>query len=174
MSQIFISFIHEEEKVAKAVQVLLQDLLGRDLDVFMSADRWKIYAGEIWLDRISQELRAAKVVILILSPKSVTRPWVNFEAGAAWIKEGTKIIPACFGGLSKDTLPKPYSSIQALDLQEQNDQYYLVTSVCHHLGKLPPPPPLPESIQSANEQVERFRAPYRGLKASLEEFGPSA
>jgi len=67
----------------------------------------------------------------MLSEKSVKRPWVNFEAGAAW---GKMIIPVCFAGLRKDGLPKPYSSLQAVDLLSFGDDEYLATSVAHHLN----------------------------------------
>ena len=106
MAQVFISFVHEEQAVAVAVQHLLEKRLGSET-VFLSADEWQIHAGEIWLDRIRQELDEARVVILMLSTRSVARPWVNFEAGAAWLT-GKIVIPVCYGGLSPGTLPKPY------------------------------------------------------------------
>jgi len=99
MADVFLSFIHEEEKIAKAVQRFLADKLNRQT-VFMSADRWQVFAGEIWLDRIEQELDSAKVVILLLSQDSVGRPWVNFEAGAAWLAKKA-VIPVCFGNFIK-------------------------------------------------------------------------
>jgi hypothetical protein len=137
MAQIFISFIHEEEAVADALQRFLKEQLGHDADMFLSSDKWQIFAGELWLERIRDELKNASVVILMMSKRSVERPWVNFEAGAAWLT-GKVIIPACFGGLSKGDLPKPYSSIQAVDLKE--NPYYLLSSICHHLGRIAPLP----------------------------------
>src|SRR5260370_28804799 len=118
MADIFISVIHEEVRVAEAVQRFLQAHLGKHGDVFLSADPWQVYAGEEWLDRIIAEVRNAKVVISLFSAISVERPWVNFEAGAAWVREETKLIPVCFGGLSKGNMPKPYSSIQAVQLED--------------------------------------------------------
>src|SRR6185503_8229884 len=114
-------------RVASAVQVVLRAAFS-DKSVFLSSDEWQVHAGEIWLDRIREELTTARVVVLILSATSVSRPWVNFEAGAAWLRDKA-LIPACFGGISKGTLPKPYSGIQALDLYI--DWYYLITSVAH-------------------------------------------
>ena len=146
MADIFISFIHEEQAVAVAVQQLLRAFLGNQ-NVFLSAE-WQIFAGEQWLDRIKAELQPAKVVILLLSPRSVQRPWVNFEAGAAWLT-GKVIVPACFAGLSKGTLPKPYSNIQALELPD--DYYYLIRSISEHL-KLPPVPPV---FDGAEQQALR-------------------
>jgi hypothetical protein len=136
MADVFISFIHEEQAVAVAVQHLLEARLGGNT-VFLSADQWQVHAGEIWLERIRQELDQARIVILMLSADSVGRPWVNFEAGAAWLA-GKVVIPVCYGGLSPNTLPKPYSGIQAVNLRDGG--YYLVRSVAHHLGRIAPPP----------------------------------
>src|SRR5436309_1278335 len=105
MADVFVSFIHEEQRVADAVQRFLRTHLQRD--VFISANPWQVYAGEDWLQRIRQELEACRVVILMLSPASVGRPWINFEAGAAWLA-GKVVIPVCFGGLRANGLPKPY------------------------------------------------------------------
>jgi hypothetical protein len=135
MADVFISFIHEEVYAAQSVQRVLKQLLTPD--VFISADDWAVLAGEIWLDRITQELEGSKVVVLMLSALSVTRPWINFEAGGAWLAK-KPIIPACFGGLGREKLPKPYSAIQALDLP--GDLYYLVRSVAKHLKTMSPPP----------------------------------
>jgi len=136
MSDIFISFIHEDVKIATAVQRLIQDQLSTR-SVFLSSDPWQVFAGEVWLDRIRLELDPAKVVVMLLTSESVKRPWINFEAGAAWLR-GKAIIPVCYAGLSKSHLPKPYSNFQALDLR--TEAYYLVSSVAHHLDILALPP----------------------------------
>lgn len=141
MADIFISFIHEEEKVAGAVKQFLREKLREDADVFLSSDTWTVYAGEDWLKRIKDELTSAKVVILLLSKKSVLRPWVNFEAGAAWLRD-KHMIPACFGKLEKGAMPKPYSSLQGLSLDDEDGPYYLIRCIYHYLKpqSLTPPP----------------------------------
>ncbi len=138
MAKVFISFIHEEAGVAKALHELLQKAFPKE-SIFLTADEWQIIAGEKWLDRIKQELSEAEVVVLLLSASSVQRPWVNFEAGAAWLTQ-KPIIPACYGGVSKGSLPKPYSDFQALDLPA--DYYFLIHSVAKHLKHLISPPPI--------------------------------
>jgi hypothetical protein len=67
----------------------------------------------------------------MLSQRSVARPWVNFEAGAAWLAD-KMLIPVCYGNLSKDALPHPYSGIQALNLP--SEAYYLLKSVNRQLN----------------------------------------
>ncbi|HEX8649996.1 MAG TPA: toll/interleukin-1 receptor domain-containing protein [Pyrinomonadaceae bacterium] len=137
MAEVFVSHIHEEEEVAKAVQRFLQQSFDNQQNIFLSSDQRQVFAGENWLERIRQELASASVVVLLLSQRSVERPWVNFEAGAAWLAKKV-VIPVCFGKLSKDQLPKQYAWAQALNLAE--DSEYLVKSVAQHLKILPPPP----------------------------------
>jgi hypothetical protein len=130
MARVFVSFVHEDKVVAQAVKGVIRGFIG-DVDAFLSTDQTEVFAGDIWLDRIKQSLRDAELVILMLSKRSVGRPWVNFEAGAAWLTD-TTIIPCCYGNLSKEGLPHPYSAIQALKLPD--DTEYLLASVCHHLN----------------------------------------
>jgi hypothetical protein len=137
MAEVFISFIHEEVDYAECVGVFINQVLTPTVMPFMSSDKLQVYAGEKWLDRIMSELASAKVVILMLSKRSVGRPWVNFEAGAAWTRD-IVAIPVCFGELTKEQLPKPYSSLQAVDLESRDDHEYLAKSVAHHL-RIPEP-----------------------------------
>jgi hypothetical protein len=131
MPRLFVSFVHEDEKVASAVRDLLQTELDLREDVFLSSDKSQIYAGDLWLQKIKEGLSAAEIVVLMLSRRSVARPWVNFEAGGAWLADKT-LIPVCYGNLSKDQLPHPYSAIQALNLP--SGAYHLLQSVNHHLN----------------------------------------
>ena len=133
IAETFISFIHEEREYAEAIQKFLAQIIEAESKPFLSSDKLQVYAGEKWLDRIMDELDEAKVVVLMSSEESVQRPWVNFEAGAAWIRK-IPIIPVCFQGLTRDDLPKPYSSLQAVDLTSYGDDEYLAKSVAHYLN----------------------------------------
>jgi hypothetical protein len=148
---VFISFVHEEQDVAEAVQRFIEEVL--EVRAFVSCDKWAMFAGDQWLERIKEALKRAQVVVLMLSRESVVRPWVNFEAGAAWL-QGTAVIPVCFKNLSLADLPKPYSGLQAVDLTDVDGQYYLIRSIAHHLGRIPP-------IISSPQQA------YRKLQESL-------
>jgi hypothetical protein len=113
-----------------------------------------VRAGERWFDRITAELTNAKVVVLLLSNYSKTRPWIHFEAGWAWGKDKV-VIPLCYGGLMKGAMPRPYSDLQGLELR--TDYYDLVKdcySYLHNLGKLAPPIPFQENDPAAKELLE--------------------
>jgi hypothetical protein len=175
MARVFISFVHEEVDYAQAVQSFITRMLGTDVTPFLSSDKLQIYAGEKWIDRIMDELKDALVVLLILSEESVKRPWVNFEAGAAWTRD-IAIIPVCILGFTKEELPKPYSSLQAVDLRHFGDHEYLVRSVAHYLGLPEPFSGMyglggaalggPESVA----QAAREKSAYESLEAELKLF----
>jgi hypothetical protein len=170
MAEIFISFIHEEERYAQAIQRFLREALPESkLDVFVASDKWAIYAGEEWLDRIFQELKSAKVVLLILSQDSVTRPWVNFEAGAAWLKPAI-VIPVCIENMTKDNLPKPYSSLQAVELEKPDDQDYLISSICHHLKYDPPLSDVKTRILAERLRAEGMVLEAASYQSTLDAF----
>lgn len=109
---VFISFIHEEEEIALAVKALLE----RDFPqrrIFLAYD---LLGGNDWLEEIRRALSSAKVVVLLLSRRSVRRPWINFEAGAGWLTKRKTIIPVIYGGLRK--LPEPYGRFHWIDLKK--------------------------------------------------------
>lgn len=165
MAKIFISFIHEEAEVAAALQQLIRAKLERDDDVFLASE-WQIYAGEDWLRKITAELRESKVVVLLLSPCSVRRPWVNFEAGGAWLASKV-LIPVRHAGLALERLPTPYSSLQSLVIP--NDVEYLITSIHHHLH--PPPMHLPlMPFRIDDPDFARFRSAVECFNATYQ-FG---
>lgn len=174
MADVFISFVHEEKEIAEAVQALLKQELHLADGVFLSEDRSQVYAGDQWLVKIREALDSAKVVVLLFSMRAANRPWVNFEAGAAWLA-ATPIIPCCYGNMRKDRLPHPYSTIQALDLPAEVD--YLLASVHHHLG-LPGNPPRAKLLSALLEppkpgslgSIIRDAEPRRRLKLAIEAF----
>jgi hypothetical protein len=59
-------------------------------------------------------------MIILCSPQSIRRPWINFEAGASWIRRILSI-PLCRSGLAKTELPAPLSALESSDLNNQSD-----------------------------------------------------
>jgi TIR domain len=160
-ARVFISFIHEDTSIADATKLLIEAELGlKDVTIFQSSDQRQVYAGDVWLQKITAALKAAEVILLMLSKRSVRRPWVNFEAGAGWISEGKVVIPCCYGKQLKDALPHPYSALQAVQLDDMSDVEYLLESIHHHL-RLPTPAPV-----TGIHRAMRFAEAERGAKAA--------
>jgi TIR domain len=155
MADIFVSHIHEEADAAEALTKYLRDY---GFESFLSSERWQIRAGDRWFDRITEELAQAKIVLLMLSKRSVDRPWINFEAGRPWSQKKITI-PVCFGGLEPEAMPRPYSDLQGIDLA--TGAYTLVLDCHAYLKEAEPygrfqigrsftaPPPIPDHDASA-------------------------
>lgn len=114
--QIFISHISKETTLARALKErILVDFGKKSLDVFVSSDRTTIEAGSKWLQEIERALKAADLVMVMASRESVARPWVNFEAGAVWLK-GVPLIPICHSGMTPAGLPTPLNLLQGTSI----------------------------------------------------------
>lgn len=116
-TRVFVSHISAESAIAQALKQRLQrDFLGL-LDIFVSSDQTTIRAGDKWLAEVEKALKAADLLILVASPESVGRPWVNFEAGAVWLR-GIPVIPVCHSGMTPLKLPVPLSLLQAVAVDD--------------------------------------------------------
>jgi TIR domain len=82
---IFVSHINDEAEVAIWIKKSISELLLGGVQFFVSSDGTAIIGGDRWLTKIEEGLRDARVVLVLCSSRSVLRPWVNFEAGGAWI-----------------------------------------------------------------------------------------
>jgi len=167
MSDIFLSYIAEEQGIASSVRDFVQGFMTGKT-VFM-ADRWTINAGENWLDTIKSELVQAKVVLSMMSPRSIKKPWIHFEAGAGWINK--VIIPLCYGKrMSKERLPEPYSRFQAIELRHPSEQYDLIRSLYHHLGAGEAPRPEYLALRLVGKRESDHRRLHRDLTETVKQF----
>ena len=130
---IFISHIKEESSLALVLKSWIESTFLGQVDVFVSSDIDDISAGDKWFNSIEQSLSEAKALIVICSQNSVTRPWINFETGAGWIKK-IPVIPVCHSGISKSNLPIPLSFFQAVAVSEDNFSLLFIESLAKHLG----------------------------------------
>ena len=114
---VFISHISDETEIAQWLKARMdRDFLG-SLEIFVSSDRTTIAAGRKWLDEVDKALKRADLQIVLCSQASVGRPWVNFEAGAVWLR-GIPVVPVCHSGLAPAELPVPLSMLEGISLTD--------------------------------------------------------
>src|SRR5262245_22760925 len=104
VASIFISHISEEQALAALLKKHMMSDFGEYVTVFVSSDLESINAGDEWLKSIKKALATASFELTLSSRVSITRPWVNFEVGAAWLKH-IPIVPVCHSGLQVSDLP---------------------------------------------------------------------
>ena len=136
-TQIFISHITEEENVAAKLKRMMADDFLHQFKVFLSSDTESIAAGDEWFSSVGEALRNSSIFIVLCSPISITRPWVNFEAGAAWMRE-IPVIPVCFSGLRPRDLLMPLAARQGVELKDAQGLRRLYLRIADTLDCRPP------------------------------------
>lgn len=147
---VFISHITEESKLAQLFKThIQQDFLGL-IEVFLSSDNTSISVGSKWLNDVDAALKAAKVELIICSDESIKRPWINFEAGAGWIK-GIPVVPVCHTGLRVVDLPIPLNMLQATEANNAQDIEKIYALLAKQLGSAKPTGAFDEIAKSVSD-----------------------
>jgi hypothetical protein len=115
---VFISHITEEKEIAQALKRLVESTFLNMIEVFVSSDPTSIKLGRKWLDEITHALKNCAVEIILASPESVKRPWINFEGGSGWVRD-IPVIPLCHSGMIPSKLPAPLGTFQAATATEE-------------------------------------------------------
>jgi len=121
--RIFISHITENESIAQKLKDFLISIFGDKIAVFVAGDPDSISFSHDWFERIKKGIRECDLMMLLCTPESVKRPWINFEAGAAVILE-KQIGPVCFAGLTAGGLPAPLTYIRSQAMDCSNDDKF--------------------------------------------------
>jgi hypothetical protein len=130
--RIFISHISIETQLAQSLkQQIEKDFLGM-VEIFVSSDEKTIQAGAKWLEEVDKALKRADLQIVLCSKESVERPWVNFEAGAAWLR-GIPVIPICHSGMHLSDLLMPLSALQGIECSQPNGVQKLYDAIATRL-----------------------------------------
>lgn len=123
--KIFVSHIHEEAPLASAVKEGLEDAFAGHVAVFVSSDKRDNPGGDEWSEKVRRELQDAetRMLISLISPTSVKRPWISIELGAAWARS-LALFPLCHSGSAPDTLARPLGDFggAALESDEAADR----------------------------------------------------
>lgn len=130
---VFISHVHSESELAIWIKETIGSILLGGLSFFVSSDRSTIVGGDKWLDKIENALKDASIVLVLCSNYSILRPWINFEAGGAWMAN-KRVIPICHGGMLPSNLPQPLASLQAYALPNAKDFKDLVDLLARAAG----------------------------------------
>ena len=117
--KVFISYIADERIEAEQAKEFLKKTFGKDIEVFLSSSWESIQPGEDWFNKIEEAVASADLMLLLASSSSISRPWISFEVGAAWISK-KKVIPVCYKGMVPNALPDPIKRLQAIDINAQN------------------------------------------------------
>ncbi len=114
--KVFLSYYSGEQSDAEDIRDhLVSTFRDQPMEVFMTSSWDSLTPGEHWENKLIEAIENAAAQVVIMSVDALGRPWLNFEIGVAWAKK-TRILIFCHKGLTPAALPRPYSSLQAVDL----------------------------------------------------------
>jgi len=116
---VFLSHAASDTRLANYLADVIRTSVG-GVNVFVASSPGEIPTGEEWLPAIKDHLKDADTYLILLTPRSVTRLWLWFETGAAWMSE-RRMLPVTALGLEKRDVPMPLGAHQALSLEDEGD-----------------------------------------------------
>lgn len=152
-SLVFISHDTRDAELAELFANLLTDVSAGTLKSFRSSDKKGtagIEFGSEWYGTIMSQLGNATDVVALLTPHSLDRPWILYEAGVAKGKLDTVVFGIALGvGLDKVSTG-PFGQFQNCG----DDEDSLTKLVMQLLGRNPDASPREEAVRM---QVQLFR-----------------
>jgi len=119
MPNIFLSHAAFDSDMANYFKEVVETSL-ENIDVFCSSDPLDLPLGTKWPEEIQKALKESDILFVLATSRSLSRPWVWFEAGTFWFT-GKKVIPLCIGEIKKDKLPTPLYGLVGLNLNDKED-----------------------------------------------------
>jgi hypothetical protein len=116
---VFISYAAGDTGVAEELR---NDLERNGLRCFMAEK--DVQVATEWLDSIRRALIGSKRILVLLTPRSINRPWVLMETGAAWAL-GKPLIPAV-SHVNAGELHDPMKRYQARVIETTAQRHALV------------------------------------------------
>lgn len=131
MTNVFISHAATDKNLGE----LVAQAFGEGtppLTTFLASRAGDIRADAEWLPAIQAALLRADQFLILLTPNSVSRPWVGFETGAAWFSNRTTVL-ARVSDLAPEEVPWPMGARQLYRLDQPDD----LEVIFHTLGTSP-------------------------------------
>jgi len=153
---VFVSHLTVESKFADLLtSCLKRDFIGL-LDFFVSSDATSIPVGSQWFEEVLDAIRRARLQFVVCSSDSVRRPWINYEAGAAQVRD-VEVVPLCHSGMTPAQLPVPLSMAEGVVLTDAGSLRKLYARLAALLGS---------DIPGAD--FEAYAATFRELEEEYE------
>lgn len=120
---VFISHVHEDKPLADAFSILIQDITAGSVASFSSSDNsgvGGIRYGDEWFSWIKAKVDSADHVVALLTPRSVGRPWILFEAGLGKANPATSVFGLAMGLQVAEASVGPFGVFQNSSSDKQS------------------------------------------------------
>ncbi len=104
----------EAEDIAEHLKTVFRE---QGVEIFLASSWESLTPGDTWEPKILDALKGTDALLALMSIEAIGKHWVNFEIGFAWARKA-RILIFCHKGLTPPSLPRPYSSLQAVDIND--------------------------------------------------------
>ncbi len=149
---VFISHVHEDEPLADAFALLIQNVTAGVVPTFRSTAKQfgsGIQYGEEWFRWICESVEKAHHIVALLTPTSTGRPWILFEAGLGKAKPEAVVFGVALGISREDAYKGPFAVFQNCGTDEKE-----LVKLCKELLQGTPAKPRDDMIVKC---VQEFR-----------------
>lgn len=112
---VFVSHASEDAPVAQAFCNLIQDVSAGMIPTYSSSSKDQgagIPYGEDWFKWIETTIRDSGNVVALITPASIGRPWILFEAGFGRAIEGVRVFGLRLGTSGEESYVGPFKAFQ--------------------------------------------------------------
>lgn len=153
--RVFVSHSHEDRVLSRAVRRLLFDSLGlKDDEVLVTSDASTgLDQGSKIHEELLKAARSAEVFIMLITPASGDRPWLNFEGGAADSLDKRVYVlkhPAA-------AMPATMAHRKATSIDNDGELAALIEAIRSDLG-IETPPGIAKTIEAVSDFVAEAKA----------------
>ncbi len=136
MNRFFLSHCSNDKYLAEIIAETLKRITLNQISPWFSSDDSGVgglQPGMIWFNAILEKLSESKAVVIILTPNSISRPWIYFESGIGQTLKECEVIPVCIG-VSRDSVYAPLGLYQCYQLSDYKSFKDLVSKLLLKFG----------------------------------------
>jgi tetratricopeptide (TPR) repeat protein len=166
---IFVSHTHSDKAIADAFKDAVKALFGNYVTVSYSSEpEHGPKHGQQWLEWINEQVKTSDFTLVFLTPSSVQKPWILWEAGAvagtavaSGKKDDRKVRPLIFR-VPAEQVPDPFRDIQLV----HGDNYADMQPVFKQwMGKMLPPEEIAGAAVELKATLEKY---LRSVEVALD------
>lgn len=162
---IFVSHDSRDAELAEAFSKLLSSISAGMLKSFRSSDKKGtegIEFGVEWYPEVMSKIDSASDVVCLLTPRSLERPWILYEAGVAKGKMNTPVYGVAIGVSLSKAASGPFAQFQNCGEDADSLNKLVLQLMCRVSGAEP-------DKDTVRMQVEAFKVRANALTKGLEQ-----
>jgi hypothetical protein len=170
---VFISHASEDAPLAKAFSELIQDVSSGMVPSYSSSsteDEVGIPYGKDWFDWIEEKIKCAGNVVALITPTSVDRPWILFEAGFGRAVENVRVFGLRLGTTGEEAYVGPFKALMNSGSEEDE-----LLKLCRQLLEGTQCKPRDEKVRDfVGEFAEKVQEHFKALNETPKQANPES